>query len=52
MIKKTRVLIVDDSASVRQTLTAVLQSDPAIEVIGAASDPFMAAKKIQEDMRM
>ncbi|MET0171594.1 chemotaxis response regulator protein-glutamate methylesterase [Agrobacterium vaccinii] len=50
MIKKTRVLIVDDSASVRQTLTAVLQSDPAIEVIGAASDPFMAAKKIQEDM--
>ncbi len=50
MIKKTRVLIVDDSASVRQTLTAVLQSDPEIEVIGAASDPFMAAKKIQEDM--
>lgn len=50
MIKKTRVLIVDDSASVRQTLTAVLQSDPAIEVIGAASDPYMAAKKIQEEL--
>ncbi|WP_320197578.1 protein-glutamate methylesterase/protein-glutamine glutaminase [Agrobacterium sp. rho-13.3] len=50
MVKKTRVLIVDDSASVRQTLTAVLQSDPAIEVIGVASDPFMAAKKIQEEM--
>ncbi|MBD8687596.1 MULTISPECIES: chemotaxis response regulator protein-glutamate methylesterase [unclassified Rhizobium] len=49
-VKKIRVLIVDDSASVRQTLTAVLQSDPAIEVIGAASDPFMAAKKIQEDL--
>ena len=50
MVKKTRVLIVDDSASVRQTLTAVLQSDPAIEVIGVASDPFMAAKKIKEEM--
>ncbi|GAK69535.1 chemotaxis response regulator protein-glutamate methylesterase [Agrobacterium rubi] len=50
MVKKTRVLIVDDSASVRQTLTAVLQSDPDIEVIGAASDPFAAAKKIQEDL--
>ncbi|NTE87435.1 protein-glutamate methylesterase/protein-glutamine glutaminase [Agrobacterium rubi] len=50
MVKKTRVLIVDDSASVRQTLTAVLESDPDIEVIGAASDPFVAAKKIQEDL--
>jgi two-component system chemotaxis response regulator CheB len=28
----------------------VLQSDPAIEVIGAASDPFMAAKRIQEEV--
>ncbi|MGN8153982.1 protein-glutamate methylesterase/protein-glutamine glutaminase [Agrobacterium sp. 22094] len=50
MVKKVRVLIVDDSASVRQTLTAVLEADPAIEVIGAASDPFMAAKRIQEDL--
>ncbi len=50
MVKKTRVLIVDDSASVRQTLTAVLEADPAIEVIGVASDPFMAAKKLQEDV--
>ncbi|MGV1905536.1 protein-glutamate methylesterase/protein-glutamine glutaminase [Agrobacterium cavarae] len=50
MVKKVRVLIVDDSASVRQTLTAVLEGDPAIEVIGTASDPFMAAKRIQEDL--
>jgi two-component system chemotaxis response regulator CheB len=28
----------------------VLEGDPAIEVIGAASDPFMAAKRIQEDL--
>lgn len=50
MGKKVRVLIVDDSASVRQTLTHVFESDPEIEVIGSAADPFMAAKKIQEDL--
>ncbi|WP_438752420.1 protein-glutamate methylesterase/protein-glutamine glutaminase [Pararhizobium sp. O133] len=50
MGKKIRVLIIDDSASVRQTLTAVLQQDPDIEVMGAASDPFMAARRIQEDI--
>ncbi|MDW5312582.1 chemotaxis response regulator protein-glutamate methylesterase [Rhizobium sp. PL01] len=50
MGKKVRVLIIDDSASVRQTLTAVLQQDPDIEVMGSASDPFMAARKIAEDI--
>jgi two-component system, chemotaxis family, protein-glutamate methylesterase/glutaminase len=50
MQKKIRVLIVDDSASVRQALTQVLQEDSDIEVMGAAADPFMAAKKIQEEI--
>ncbi|MGV8937946.1 MAG: protein-glutamate methylesterase/protein-glutamine glutaminase [Allorhizobium sp.] len=50
MAKKIRVLIVDDSASVRQTLTAILQQDPEIEVIGAAADPFAAARKIAEQI--
>ena len=48
--KRTRVLIIDDSASVRQTMSAILQEDPAIEVIGTASDPFNAAKYIQEEL--
>lgn len=48
--KKIRVLIIDDSASVRQALTHVLEQDPAIQVMGAASDPFMAARKIQEEV--
>lgn len=48
--KKTRVLIIDDSASVRQTLTAILQEDPDIEVIAAASDPYSAARYIQEEV--
>ena len=47
---KIRVLIIDDSASVRQTLTAVLQEDPEIEVIAAASDPFAAARYIKDEL--
>ena len=45
---KIRVLIVDDSAVVRQTLREVLQSDPEIEVIATAGDPFVAADRIAE----
>jgi two-component system chemotaxis response regulator CheB len=48
--RKTRVLIVDDSATVRQTLAAVLASDPQIEVIGVASDPYVAAARIRDDV--
>src|SRR5258708_4528258 len=50
MREKIRVLIVDDSASVRQALTAILDSDPEIEVMGSASDPFIAARRIQEEV--
>src|ERR1700690_3560808 len=45
-----RVLVVDDSAVVRQTMTNVLSSDPEIEVIGTAGDPFVAADRIQEQI--
>jgi two-component system, chemotaxis family, protein-glutamate methylesterase/glutaminase len=47
---KIRVLIVDDSATVRQTLTAILEEDPDIEVIGAANDPFVAAQRIKKEV--
>jgi two-component system chemotaxis response regulator CheB len=49
-VQKIRVLIVDDSAVVRQTLSEVLSSDPGIEVIATAGDPFVAAEKISEQM--
>ncbi|HUB29170.1 MAG TPA: chemotaxis response regulator protein-glutamate methylesterase [Terracidiphilus sp.] len=45
-----RVLIVDDSAVVRQTLASVLSSDPEIEIAGTASDPFVAAERIEEQV--
>lgn len=48
--KRVRVLVVDDSAVVRQTLTEILSSDPEIEVIGTASDPFAAADRIAHEV--
>ncbi|MEX6723843.1 protein-glutamate methylesterase/protein-glutamine glutaminase [Parapedomonas caeni] len=49
-MQKTRVLIVDDSAAVRQALTAIMSADPRLEVIGSASDPFVAARRIQTEV--
>ena len=48
--RKIRVLIVDDSAVVRRTLSEVLSSDPAIEIMATAGDPFVAADKIGEEI--
>ncbi len=50
MGKKIKVLIVDDSAVVRQTLTRILTSDPEIEIMASAADPFIAADKIAEEV--
>jgi two-component system, chemotaxis family, protein-glutamate methylesterase/glutaminase len=44
---KIRVLIVDDSALVRQMLTEILGKAPGIEVVGAAPDPYVAREKIK-----
>lgn len=46
-MEKTRVLIVDDSALVRRMLTEIFATDPDIEVVGAANDPFAAREKIK-----
>src|SRR6201989_1490886 len=43
-----RVLIVDDSAFVRQLLTEMLSSDPGISVVGAAPNPFVARDMIKQ----
>ena len=42
-----KVLIVDDSALMRQLLLKILSSDPEIQVIGTAGDPFAAREKIK-----
>jgi two-component system chemotaxis response regulator CheB len=43
-------MIVDDSAVVRQTMGEIFSSDAAIEVMGTASDPFVAANKMEYDV--
>ena len=42
-----RVLIVDDSAVMRQMLSSMLSADPEIEVVGTASDPHIARERIK-----
>lgn len=44
---KSRVLIVDDSALMRQVLAQLLSKDPDIEVVGTAPDPYIAREKIK-----
>lgn len=46
-MKKIKVLVVDDSALVRQTMCDILNSDPEIEVIGTAADPILAAERMR-----
>jgi two-component system, chemotaxis family, protein-glutamate methylesterase/glutaminase len=50
MIRKIKVLIVDDSVSVQNVLRQILSSDPELEVIGVASDPYEAVAKIAENL--
>ena len=45
-----KVLVVDDSAVMRKTISEILSSDKDIEVLAVASDPFVAAKKIAWQM--
>ncbi|MEI6558067.1 MAG: chemotaxis response regulator protein-glutamate methylesterase [Rhodospirillaceae bacterium] len=45
--RRIRVLIVDDSAIVRQLLTEICASDPELEVVGTAVDPIIARDKIK-----
>jgi two-component system chemotaxis response regulator CheB len=49
MTKTIKVLIVDDSAVVRQTLKELLDSDPQIEVMGVAADPIFALKRMETE---
>lgn len=46
MSGKVRVLVIDDSALVREVLSRGLAMDPGIEVVGTASDPYIARDKI------
>ncbi|MEE8483129.1 MAG: response regulator [Nitrospinota bacterium] len=46
--RKIRVLVVDDSATIRQIITKALVLDPGIEVVGEAENPYVAREKLLE----
>ena len=48
--KKIRVLIVDDSAVVRQTMSDIISSDPELEVMATAPDPIVAAERLRHEV--
>jgi two-component system chemotaxis response regulator CheB len=48
MPRKRSVLIVDDSATMRTTLSELLNSDERLEVVAVAGDPYIAATKIEK----
>ena len=47
-MRKIKVLIIDDSAVIRNMITEVLSSDVSLEVVGVAEDPFVAREKIKQ----
>lgn len=49
-MNKYKVLVVDDSSVVRMALTRIINSDPQLEVIATAADPYFAAKKIKKEV--
>ena len=50
MKKPIRVLVVDDSATVRTVLSQILSSDPEIEVMATAADPLFAAERMRREV--
>ena len=44
--RRIRVLVVDDSALVRKAIADALAQDPDLEVVGTATDPYVAREKI------
>jgi two-component system chemotaxis response regulator CheB len=45
--KPIRVLVVDDSALMRRMITDILSSDPQLQVVDTAEDPYVAREKIK-----
>ena len=47
MATKIKVLAIDDSALIRQLLTKIVNSDPALEMVGTAANPILAENKVK-----
>ncbi len=49
MAREIKVMVVDDSAVVRKVMSAILDRDPEIRVIGTAHDPIFAIEKMRRE---
>jgi two-component system chemotaxis response regulator CheB len=47
-VRPVRVLVIDDSALIRQMISDLLGADPNIEVVGTAADPYIARDRIKQ----
>lgn len=47
-MSKIKVLVVDDSAVIRKLLSSIIDDQPDMEVVGTASDPYIAREKIKQ----
>ncbi|MDY8107617.1 chemotaxis response regulator protein-glutamate methylesterase [Fulvimarina sp. 2208YS6-2-32] len=45
-----KVLIIDDSASVREALSNIIESEPGMSIMGTASDPYFAAHRLKSEV--
>lgn len=45
---RIKVMVIDDSAVVRQVVTGIIESDPGLEVIGACADPIFAMERMKK----
>lgn len=48
--RKTRILIVDDSAAVRRALSDIISAEPDLEVMATAADAYVAAERIRQEI--
>jgi two-component system, chemotaxis family, protein-glutamate methylesterase/glutaminase len=47
-MKRIKLLVVDDSAVVRQAITTLLGQDPEIEILAAVADPLLAMERMKQ----
>jgi two-component system chemotaxis response regulator CheB len=47
-MNRIKVMVIDDSAVVRQVVVKLLEEDPGVEVIGAVSDPLFAMERMKK----
>ncbi|MEJ2688228.1 MAG: response regulator, partial [Gammaproteobacteria bacterium] len=46
-MQRAKVLIVDDSAVIRQVLSGIIAGDPQLELMGAVADPIFAMRRME-----